>query len=115
MKDATPETSVHLRDATPDDARALAELIGIAGAGIPQWLWSAMAEPGEEVFDVGTRRARRTSGGFSWRNAIVAENDGAVIGMILGYASRRRCHDHWRVVVFRSYQAASGNAGRQRA
>jgi GNAT superfamily N-acetyltransferase len=85
MKDTTPETSVSLRDATPNDARALAELIGIAGAGIPQWLWSGMAEPGEEVFEVGERRARRTTGGFSWINAIVADHGGAVIGMILGY------------------------------
>jgi GNAT superfamily N-acetyltransferase len=77
--------AVTLRDAAPDDARALAELIAIAGAGIPEWLWSRMAEPGESIFDVGERRARRDSGGFSWTNAIVAESRGAVVGMILGY------------------------------
>lgn len=76
---------VILRDAAPDDARALAGLIAIAGAGIPEWLWSQMAGPGEGVLDVGERRARRGTGGFSWRNAIVAAHRGTVIGMILGY------------------------------
>jgi GNAT superfamily N-acetyltransferase len=77
--------TVTLRDATPDDARALSELIAIAGAGIPEWLWSRMAEPGESIFDIGERRARRDTGGFSWTNAIVAEHREAVVGMILGY------------------------------
>lgn len=74
-----------VRDAAPDDARALARLITIAGAGIPEWLWSGMAGPGEDVLDVGERRARRDKGGFSWTNAIVASADDDVIGMILGY------------------------------
>jgi GNAT superfamily N-acetyltransferase len=85
MDGSTSEMSIGLRNARPDDARALAELIAIAGAGIPQWLWSGMVEPGEGVFDVGERRARRDTGGFSWTNAVVAEHGGAVVGMLLGY------------------------------
>ena len=85
MKSTPPEDRVSLRDATPDDARALAELIGIAGAGIPQWLWSTMIQPGESELDVGEQRARRTTGGFSWTNAMVATHGDATIGMILGY------------------------------
>ncbi|MEQ9488382.1 MAG: GNAT family N-acetyltransferase [Alphaproteobacteria bacterium] len=78
-------TSMETRDARPSDARALAELIAIAGAGIPEWLWAGMAGPGETPLDVGIRRAMRDHGGFSWRNAIVAEMNGQVSGMILGY------------------------------
>jgi GNAT superfamily N-acetyltransferase len=85
MQEMIEASAVTLRDATPDDARALAELIAIAGAGIPEWLWSEMAAPGEAVFDVCERRARRDAGGFSWTNAIVAEHRGRVVGMILGY------------------------------
>mgnify|MGYP000444830854 CR=1 FL=1 len=77
--------STGIREARPADARALAELIAIAGAGIPEWLWDGMAEPGETPLDVGIRRAKRDQGGFSWRNAIVAEVDREVVGMILGY------------------------------
>lgn len=90
MKEVFPSPTstageIVLRDATAADARALAELIAIAGAGIPEWLWAQMADPNEDVFDVGTRRAERDEGGFSWTNAIVAETYGSVIGMILGY------------------------------
>jgi len=74
-----------IRRATPEDARALAELIEIAGDGIPTYLWSQMAAPGESPLDVGERRARRDSGNFSWRHATVAEADGRVAGMVLAY------------------------------
>jgi hypothetical protein len=57
MQEVIRASAVTLRDATPDDARALAELIAIAGAGIPEWLWSEMVAQGEGVF-----RRRREAG-----------------------------------------------------
>jgi ribosomal protein S18 acetylase RimI-like enzyme len=75
-----------LRAATPGDAPALAELINFAGEGLPLFLWGRMAEPGETAWDVGRRRARRDEGGFSWRNATVAEPEGgAVAACLIGY------------------------------
>jgi ribosomal protein S18 acetylase RimI-like enzyme len=85
MNNDTQLEEFRIRAARPDDARDLARLIEIAGAGIPTWLWSGMAAPGESPLDVGTRRAMREEGGFSYRNAIVAEAGGAVVGMILAY------------------------------
>lgn len=82
---ASLASKILVRDASSADARSLAELIAIAGAGIPEWLWAQMASPNEDVLDVGIRRAKRDVGGFSWTNAVVAEVDGSVIGMILGY------------------------------
>ncbi|MFC3227918.1 GNAT family N-acetyltransferase [Marinibaculum pumilum] len=79
-----PDTAV-LRPARPADARALAKLIDIAGEGIPHHLWSGMAQPDESPLDVGAARARRDEGGFSWRHATVAESEGAVAGLMLGY------------------------------
>jgi ribosomal protein S18 acetylase RimI-like enzyme len=73
------------RRATPDDAQALAELIDLAGEGLPSYLWARMAEAGEGVWDVGRRRARREEGGFSYRNAVVAEADGRVVACLVGY------------------------------
>jgi ribosomal protein S18 acetylase RimI-like enzyme len=86
MSNVTQQQDIRLRAAKPDDARDLARLIEIAGAGIPTWLWSGMAAPGESPLDVGERRARREEGGFSYRNAIVADRAGAVVGMILAYS-----------------------------
>ena len=76
---------MQLRAATPDDAPALAELIDLAGEGLPLHLWAGMAEPGETAWDVGRRRARREVGGFSWRNATVVEEAGSVAACLIGY------------------------------
>lgn len=81
--DSTNE--IRLRAATPTDGRTLAKLIDIAGEGIPHWLWSGLAVDGQSALDVGEERARREAGGFSYRNAIVAERNAAVAGMMLGY------------------------------
>jgi hypothetical protein len=73
------------RPATPGDAPALAELVNVAGEGLPVYLWSRMAEAGESAWDVGRRRAMRETGSFSYRNATVAERDGRVIAGLIGY------------------------------
>lgn len=79
------QTRISVRDALPADAPFLAGMIDIAGEGIPTWLWSRIAEPGESALEVGARRARREHGGFSYTNAVVAEFGGKPAGMMLGY------------------------------
>jgi len=74
-----------LRPGRKDDARALAQLIDIAGEGFGTYLWTQAAAPGESALDVGTRRAQLEEGGFSYRNAVVAEIGGKVAGLLLGY------------------------------
>lgn len=69
-----------------DDAAALATLVNYAGEGLPLYLWQKMAENGESGWDVGRRRAQRENGAFSYRNAYVAEVDGACAGCLIGYA-----------------------------
>lgn len=76
---------LRIRPSNPADAEELARLIDIAGEGIPTWLWSQVAEKGEPALDIGAQRARRTEGGFSHRNAHVADMGGHVAGMLLGY------------------------------
>ncbi len=78
--------SPRIRPAQSSDAPTLAKLIDIAGEGIPRWLWSRSSSDGQDPLDVGAERARRTKGGFSYRNALVAERDGLPIGMVLSYA-----------------------------
>ena len=81
----TMETSFHIRDARAEDAPALAQLIDIAGEGIPRWLWSRSCDAGQDALEIGVARARREAGGFSYRNALVATQDGEVLGMALSY------------------------------
>jgi ribosomal protein S18 acetylase RimI-like enzyme len=74
-----------IRKAKVEDAPKLAELMNIAGEGIPAYLWECMAAPGEDVLAFGARRVARTEGGFSYTNACVAACDGVMAGMLLGY------------------------------
>ncbi|MGD8379089.1 MAG: N-acetyltransferase [Gammaproteobacteria bacterium] len=74
------------RIADPEDAVALARLVNIAGEGLPFYLWTGMASEGQSPWDVGQERARRESGGFSYRNAIVRDDAGQVAACLVGYA-----------------------------
>lgn len=74
------------RRATPADAAAMAELVNMAGEGIPLHVWTRMAETGQSPWEIGQERARRETGAFSYRNAIVREQDGEVVACLVGYA-----------------------------
>ena len=74
-----------LRVAAPDDAAAMAELVNFAGDGLPLYLWGKMAERGQDAWEVGRQRARRESGGFSYRNTVVVDEEGKVIACLIGY------------------------------
>ncbi|MBT3536900.1 MAG: GNAT family N-acetyltransferase [Rhodospirillaceae bacterium] len=76
---------LQLRPAKIDDAADLARFIDYAGEGLPSYLWQKLVEPGETPLDVGRRRAARDEGGFSYRNATMAEFDGRVGGGLIGY------------------------------
>lgn len=73
------------RPATKADAPALAELVNYAGEGLPLYLWTKLAKPGEDPWDVGRARAAREEGSFSYRNATVIEADGECAGCLIGY------------------------------
>ncbi|MEM8816462.1 MAG: GNAT family N-acetyltransferase [Pseudomonadota bacterium] len=73
------------RVATPDDATALTELVNMAGEGVPFHLWQGLAEEGQSAWDVGRARALRDEGGFSYRNAVVREENGRVVAALIGY------------------------------
>lgn len=73
------------RRATPEDAVAMAELVNIAGEGLPLYLWTGMAESGESPWDIGQRRARRDSGSFSYRNTVVRQDNDKVVSALIGY------------------------------
>ncbi|MEX0731757.1 MAG: GNAT family N-acetyltransferase [Aquisalimonadaceae bacterium] len=73
------------RRARPGDALALAELVNMAGEGLPLYLWTGMAGAGKSPWDVGLDRARRETGAFSYRNAIAREEGGEIAACLIGY------------------------------
>jgi ribosomal protein S18 acetylase RimI-like enzyme len=79
------EGPLSFRQAAKSDAPALAVLVDIAGEGLPAHLWSTLKAPGQSILEVGRERAARETGGFSYRNAIVAEIGGEVAACLVGY------------------------------
>ncbi len=73
------------RRARKADAAALAVLVDIAGEGMPAYMWSTLKAPGQSVLEFGRERAARDTGGFCWRNTVVAEIDGEVAASLVGY------------------------------
>lgn len=76
---------MQIRKATKDDALYLAELINLAGEGIPFYLWEQMKADEQTVLEFGAQRASREKGGFSYSSAWVTEQGDQVAAMILGY------------------------------
>ena len=66
---AAASSSAKYRDARVGDARAIARLIEIAGEGIPGFLWSESAAPGQDPLDYGTERAAREGGAYGHASA----------------------------------------------
>ena len=82
------ELAAPFRRATSEDAEQMAELVNIAGDGLPLYLWAKYAKPGQAAWDVGLERARRGSGGFAYKNTVVREEDGKVAACLIGYPLR---------------------------
>lgn len=57
----------------------------MAGEGLPFYVWSKMAAPGQSPWDVGRQRAMRETGSFSYRNAIVREEAGEIVACLIAY------------------------------
>ena len=74
-----------IQRAVKENASDLAYLLNLAGEGIPRYLWSEMAQSGQDPMDVGRLRASREEGGFSYTNAKVSVEAGCLQGMIVSY------------------------------
>jgi ribosomal protein S18 acetylase RimI-like enzyme len=74
-----------IRQATPADAGALADFVQFASEGLALRVWSRIAGPGGDAWAVGRERARRETGSFSYRNALVVETDAGVVAGLIGY------------------------------
>lgn len=74
-----------IRAASKNDCAELAELVDIAGEGLPYYHWQQVAQPGQDPWEVGRERASRETGSFSYRNGVVADVDGRIVGALVGY------------------------------
>ena len=75
------------RAAVRGDCRRIAELVRIASDGVTDYVWSTLAPeyPGLALIEIGAIRYSGEESIFSYKNCVVAERDGEVIGLLLGF------------------------------
>lgn len=63
----------------------MAELVNIAGDGLPLYIWATFAKAGQTAWDVGRQRAEQGAGGFAFDHTVVREVDGQVAACLISY------------------------------
>jgi len=81
----TSDERVIVRPARLDDCADIARLFLIASDGLAEYVWSRVAPAGTPLLEVGRRRYARDGVDFSYRNCLVAEENGRVVGMMHSY------------------------------
>ena len=84
--------TVLFRPARRDDAREIARFFQISSEGGADYIWSLIAQPGEDLLEVGAARYAREGVNFSYENCLIAEHQGCVIGMMHSYVMRHDPH-----------------------
>lgn len=74
-----------IRNAAATDAAHLVRFINMAADDLPLHFWRKSVGPDGDPIAYGQERAARDSGNFSYRNAWLALQDGAVAACLLGY------------------------------
>jgi len=79
--------AISIRPARKADASDIALLVNIAAHGGPAdgWAHEQDATDTYNPIEVGRLQILREDGAFTWRNATMAESDGEIVGMLLGY------------------------------
>lgn len=84
--------TVLFRPAQRGDAREIARFFQITSEGGADYIWSLIAQPGEDLLEVGAARYAREGVNFSYENCLIAEQQGRVIGMMHSYVTRHDPH-----------------------
>lgn len=74
-----------IREAKASDAAHLVRFINMAADDLPLHFWQKSVGPEGDPLAYGMERAAREAGSFSYRNAWLAEVEGAVAACLLGY------------------------------
>jgi len=76
---------VVIRAARKSESRRIAELYRISSDGVADYIWSKLAQPGEDLLEVGRRRYEREGTPFSYTNCKMVELAGVVVGMLVAF------------------------------
>lgn len=73
------------RPAAKADSRTIARLYSISSDGVADYIWTRLAEPGQDILDVGQARYEREGTPFSYRSCTIAEVEGEIAGMLVAF------------------------------
>jgi len=79
------EAQYSIRPAHKSECRRIAELYRISSGGVADYIWTKLAQPGEDILDVGRRRYEREGTPFSYQNCKMVELQGSVVGMLVAF------------------------------
>ena len=77
--------NVIFRPARKEECRNVAELFRIASEGVADYIWSKIAEEGEDILEIGAKRYEDEDSLFCYKNCIIAEIDAEVAGMLVAF------------------------------
>jgi ribosomal protein S18 acetylase RimI-like enzyme len=80
-----PVNQETFRPARKVDCSAIASLYRISSDGVADYIWSKLAQPGEDILTVGQRRYERENLAFSYQNCTIVEEAGDIIGMLVAF------------------------------
>jgi len=78
-------TIIKIRPAERAESRIIGTFYREAAEGVADYIWSTMAEGNEDLLDVAERRFARSGTPFSFENALMADDDGTPVGMVIGF------------------------------
>lgn len=74
---------LQIRPANPDDARFMVPLVNDADGGMPLAIWTSLALPGADPWEVGLRRVQSDDTPVSWTMGWIAEEAGKPVGVLI--------------------------------
>jgi ribosomal protein S18 acetylase RimI-like enzyme len=82
---ASKKLAYTVRPARKHECRRIAELYRISSDGVADYIWTRLAEPGEDILEVGRRRYEREDTPFSYQNCKLVALEGTVVGMLVAF------------------------------
>ena len=74
---------LQIRPAEIDDAAFIAPLVNSADGGLPFHIWTTLARPDADPWEIGVRRVQADDTPISWRMAWIAEQGGRPVGAVI--------------------------------
>ena len=77
--------NVTFRPARKEECRVIAELFSVSSGGVADYIWSQLAEEGEDTLDVGKMRYENEDLAFSYKNTTIAQINNEIAGMLVAF------------------------------